>query len=114
MVASRLQTAQSVIVDQDLAKDLRRRLGRWLKLRREEKGMTQAELAEALNLRYYSFISQVENGVGRIPQELYPLWSKALNVKEEDFAWVLLAHLEPGLFRMLTGKVSPDPAEPVL
>jgi len=83
------------------ARELRRAFGQWLKDQRETRGLTQADLGLKLDLKYYSFISQVENGIGRIPQELYAPWAAALGVPPEDFAWMALSHLEPGLHEML-------------
>lgn len=85
----------------DNAKELRRQLGYWLKKRREEAGLTQAQLASQLDLRYYSFISQVENGACRIPQDLYASWADGLGVSREEFARTILEHVEPGLAEML-------------
>ncbi len=90
---------------QDQIKALRRDLGRWLKQGREQAGLTQAELAEKLGLRYYSFVSQVENGIGRIPQDLYEPWADALGLDNATFALTVLEHLEPGLHGMLEGAV---------
>lgn len=83
------------------ARKLRRSLGQWLKERREAKGLTQADLGLALGIKYYSFISQVENGIGRIPQELYGPWADSIGVAREEFAWMAISRLEPGLFEML-------------
>ncbi|MEO1598975.1 MAG: helix-turn-helix transcriptional regulator [Pseudomonadota bacterium] len=99
--------------DADPSKELRRRLGRVLKKRREERGLTQADLADALGLRYYSFVSQVENGLGRIPQDLYAPWSKAIGMDPSEFGWLVLAHLEPGLYPLITGKEPPSPEDPI-
>lgn len=85
----------------DDPKRLRRDLGAWLKSKREEAGLTQADLAERLGLKYYSFVSQVENGIGRIPQDIYAAWADALGVPRREFALTAIAHLEPGLHRML-------------
>ncbi len=85
----------------DDPKQLRRALGAWLKERREQAGLTQADLAERLGLKYYSFISQVENGIGRIPQDVYAPWAAALEIAPRDFAATVIRHLEPGLHRML-------------
>ena len=85
----------------DDPKELRRRLGTWLKHRREDAGLTQAELAELLGLRYYSFISQVENGIGRIPQDLYAPWARALRIDNVEFSENVLKHIEPGLHGLL-------------
>ncbi|NBC32814.1 MAG: helix-turn-helix domain-containing protein, partial [Alphaproteobacteria bacterium] len=79
MAAGRTATAQRDAAGKSEAgKALRWRLGRWLKQQREAAGLTQADLAERLGLRYYSFISQVEGGYGRIPQALYIAWADAL------------------------------------
>lgn len=83
------------------SRELRRSFGRWLKERREAQGLTQADLGMKLGLKYYSFISQVENGIGRIPQELYEPWAAALEIEPETFAWMALSRLEPGLHHML-------------
>ena len=95
----------------EAGKALRWRLGRWLKLQREGAGLTQADLAEKLGLRYYSFISQVEGGYGRIPQALYVAWADSLGVDRETFGWMVLQHMEPGLYQLLTGRLPPDPAD---
>lgn len=83
------------------ARELRRGFGIWLKEKRERKGLTQADLGHELGLKYYSFISQVENGLGRIPQELYARWADGIGVEKEEFAWVALSRLEPGLYELL-------------
>ena len=62
-----------------LNKALRRQAGQWLKMLRENAGMTQAELAERVGLRYYTFISQVESGLGRVPIEMQAAWAAALD-----------------------------------
>ena len=49
------------------AKKLRRQAGTWLKELRGRAGLSQIELAERLGLKYYTFVSQVENGFGRVP-----------------------------------------------
>ena len=59
-------------------KRLRREAGRWLKSLRESAGLTQAELAERVGLRYYTFISQVESGLGRVPVETQGSWAEAV------------------------------------
>ena len=82
-------------------KELRRKLGAWLKNQREAAGLTQADLADQLGLRYYSFVSQVENGAGRIPQDLYRPWALALGSKTDEFAFNVLMYLEPGLYSLL-------------
>jgi transcriptional regulator with XRE-family HTH domain len=82
-------------------KTLRREAGRWLKSVREAAGLTQADLAVRLGLRYYTFISQVESGVGRVPIEMQAAWAQAVGLDPGDFARTLLRHYEPELHRLL-------------
>ena len=63
------------------AKELRRRAGAWLKELRARAGLSQIQLAERLGLKYYTFISQVENGFGRVPTESMEAWARALAVE---------------------------------
>ena len=79
----------------------RQEAGRWLKAARERAGLTQAQLSEAVGLRYYTFVSQVESGVGRLPIETQAAWAKALRLDEAEFAKTLLAYYEPELHRLL-------------
>jgi len=89
-------------------KVLRRQAGRWLKAARESAGLTQAELAEQVGLRYYTFVSQVESGLGRLPIETQGAWATALGLNPGEFAHTLLRFYEPELFRLLFGD---DPAQ---
>lgn len=100
-MAERIGKLSDRTPEQDDPKRLRRDLGAWLKARRETVGLTQADLAERLGLKYYSFISQVENGIGRIPQDVYAGWAAALSVPPDRFARTVIRHLEPGLHQML-------------
>jgi transcriptional regulator with XRE-family HTH domain len=84
-------------------KVLRQQAGRWLKTKREAAGLTQAELAERVGLRYSTFVSQVESGLGRLPIETQGAWATALGLDPGDFARTLLRFYEPELFRLLFG-----------
>jgi len=84
-------------------KVLRQQAGRWLKTARETAGLTQAELAEQVGLRYYTFVSQVESGLGRLPIETQGAWATALGLNPGEFARTLLRFYEPELFRLLFG-----------
>ena len=86
-----------------LTKDLRRQAGQWLKAAREAAGLTQAELAEQVGLRYYTFVSQVESGLGRVPIDLQAAWATALGEDRQAFAKHLLGFYEPELYRLLFG-----------
>lgn len=85
------------------SKKLRQEAGRWLKAAREAGGLTQAELAERVGLRYYTFVSQVESGVGRVPIEGQAAWAEALGLDPAEFARTLLRYYEPELHRLLFG-----------
>lgn len=83
------------------AKRLRREAGVWLKELRAQAGMSQIDLAGRLGLKYYTFISQVENGFGRVPTESMEAWAVALGVEPSSFARKLLAFYDPELYRLL-------------
>ena len=83
------------------AKEQRRRAGTWLKQLRARAGLSQIELAERLGFKYYTFISQVENGFGRVPTESMEAWARALGTKPSGFARELLSYYDPELHRIL-------------
>ena len=64
---------------------LRKQGGQWLKTLRTHAGLSQRELANMLGLEYYTFVSQLENGIGRIPPERYEDWANALDVPVREF-----------------------------
>ena len=75
--------------------DLRREGGRWLKGLRETAGLSQRELAAAVNADYYTFISQLETGRGRIPPDRYVDWAHALGMPEKQFVREILRFYDP-------------------
>ena len=81
--------------------ELRKRAGGWLQERRKAAGLSQIELAQHLGLKYYTFISQVENGFGRVPNDSMEAWARALNVAPAEFARHLLSFYEPELHKLL-------------
>jgi transcriptional regulator with XRE-family HTH domain len=83
------------------AKEMRRQAGAWLKGLRTRAGLSQIELAERLELKYYTFISQVENGFGRVPTESMAAWALAVGVDPSEFARKLLSFYDPELYRLL-------------
>ncbi len=83
------------------ARQLRKDAGTWLKAARKKAGLSQIDLAEKLGLKYYTFISQVENGFGRVPSESMEAWARALNVAPGTFARHLLSYYDPDLYRLL-------------
>jgi transcriptional regulator with XRE-family HTH domain len=83
------------------AKLLRKQAGNWLKELRSLAGLSQVELAQSLGLRYYTFVSQVENGFGRVPTDAMEAWARALGSSPPEFARKLLSFYDPELHRVL-------------
>jgi transcriptional regulator with XRE-family HTH domain len=83
------------------AKQLRKQAGGWLKSLRTQAGLSQIELAARLGLKYYTFVSQVENGFGRVPTESMEAWARALGSEPSAFARHLLSFYDPELYRLL-------------
>lgn len=82
-------------------KRLRKQAGQWLKELRTRAGLSQIELAAILDFKYYTFISQVENGFGRVPTESLEAWARALGAEPSVFARELLSYYDPELYRLL-------------
>jgi transcriptional regulator with XRE-family HTH domain len=81
--------------------ELRKQAGAWLQERRKAAGLSQIDLAQRLGLKYYTFVSQVENGFGRVPTDTMEAWARALGLAPGAFARHLLAFYEPELHRLL-------------
>ena len=82
-------------------KQQRKLAGTWLKELRGRAGLSQIELAAKLGFKYYTFVSQVENGFGRVPTESMEAWARALNVDASEFARKLVSYYDPELHRLL-------------
>ena len=72
-------------------RQLRKDAGKWLKDKRLMAGLSQMDLSNILGLKYYTFISQVENGFGRVPSGSMRKWARALGIPPALFARTLLA-----------------------
>ena len=83
------------------SKELRLALGAWLKDLREAQSLSQRDLADLLGLEYYTFISQLENGRGKIPSNRYLDWADALGVEPKAFVQNLLMHYDPITYSIL-------------
>jgi transcriptional regulator with XRE-family HTH domain len=94
-------TLQRTVVPE--ARQLRKQAGDWLKQRRADAGLSQVVLAERLGMKYYTFISQVENGFSRVPTEAMEAWATELGLEPAAFAKHLLLYYEPELYRLLFG-----------
>lgn len=84
---------------------LRREAGKWLKTLRIASNLTQRELAEKVGVEYYTFISQLEVGRGRIPPDRYEMWAHALGMEPSDFVKQLMRFYDPETYRILFGKL---------
>ena len=79
----------------------RREAGVWLRQIREARGFTQRQLAERVGIEFYTFVSQIESGRGRIPADRYKKWADALEVNPKYFAKKMLHLYEPAIYQIL-------------
>src|ERR1700674_2603847 len=81
--------------------ELRREGGRWLKEQRERAGLSQRQLAERVGAEYYTFISQLETGRGRIPPDRYTVWAESLGLPARELVRHLLRYYDPVTYEIL-------------
>ena len=84
--------------------ELRREGGRFLKELREKRGLSQRQLAAQVGADYYTFISQLETGRGRVPPDRYRAWAEALGVNAKDFVQSLMRFYDPQTYDILFGE----------
>lgn len=99
-MANLIGARASAEVEHDMAV-LRKSAGEWLKGLREQCGLSQTDLAELIGVDYYSFVSQIENGRGRIPSGRYARWADALGLPRRDFVCKILSYYDPVVYEML-------------
>ncbi len=99
-----MSTQAQTVMERDEMLRHRREGGLWLRSLRERAGLSQRELALAIGADYYSFVSQLESGKGRVPVAQVALWARALRVKRSDFARGLLRYYDPITHDMLFGE----------
>src|SRR5262245_1928756 len=85
----------------ELSRELRRQAGRWLRELREQRGMSQSELAQKVGIEYYTFISQLEHGLGRVAPDAYLAWADALGVDRRGFVQRLMSYYDPVTYRII-------------
>ena len=90
-------------------KELRNQAGAWLRELRENCGLSQRELAAKVGAEYYTFISQLETGRGRIPPDRYLVWATALSVEPQEFVRTLMSYYDPVTYKILFGSTSEKP-----
>mgnify|MGYP000238418964 CR=1 FL=1 len=81
--------------------ELRREAGQWLRELRKNRGLSQRQLANAVGLEYYTFVSQLENGHGRLPPDKYVVWAEALGVEPRGFVRRLMSYYDPVTYSVL-------------
>lgn len=94
-------------LNNDTAKRMRRLCGMYIKGLRIDAGLTQAQVAKALNYEYYTMISQIEMGKARIPPEDYPQWASLLKVDLSEFAKTILFYMDPFTHHAIFGGEHP-------
>jgi transcriptional regulator with XRE-family HTH domain len=83
------------------ALELRQHAGRWLRELREARGLSQRGLADRVSAEYYTFISQLEAGRGRIPPDRYTAWATALGVEPKIFVQTLMRYYDPVTYEIV-------------
>ena len=94
----------------ELTRKLRIRAGNWLRELRERRGLSQRELAAQVGAEYYTFISQLETGRGRIPPDRYLAWAHALGVNKREFVRTLMSYYDPVTYSILFDDTGTKPA----
>jgi DNA-binding XRE family transcriptional regulator len=79
----------------------RRAAGEWLRKLREERGLSQRDLARLVGADYYTLVSQLESGRGRVPPERYSVWAQALEVEAKVFVKTLMQYYDPVTYALL-------------
>ena len=77
--------------------------GLWLKELRETAGLSQRELADKTGITYYTFVSQLENGRGRLPPDRYEIWAKALGVDVKVLVRGIMKFYDPITYGIIFG-----------
>ncbi|PWS34043.1 XRE family transcriptional regulator [Falsiroseomonas bella] len=81
--------------------DYKRDLGLYIRDLRMRRGLTQAELAKAVGMTYYTSISAIEVGRNVVPSERYMAFAEALDVDPRIFGRRVLALTNPWMHAML-------------
>ena len=84
----------------------RAEVGRWLKAQREAVGLTQREFAEKVGSLYYTYISQIEQGQGKVIPERWEKWAEVLDIHPRVFSIKMLEAYEPCAYRLIFGEIN--------
>lgn len=79
--------------------------GRIIKSLREAAQLTQHDFSRLVGQKYFTFISQVENGRVRVPPDDTELWARVLGVDPQAFAKECVRYYETDdYFKAIYGK----------
>lgn len=84
------------------ARMLRADAGDYIKRLRIEAELTQRQLSEILGLEYYTFVSQLECGQGRLPPKLWVATANALGQDPKEFSLKMLSFYDPYAHQAIT------------
>lgn len=70
-------------------------------------------MAGIIGAEYYTFISQIEAGRGRIPPDRYLSWAKVLGIEPKFLVRTLLRYYDPATNRILFGEEDAETAASV-
>ena len=54
-------------------------------------------------MEYYTFISQIESGKGRVPADRLRQWAEALEMDPKEFALTLMQYYDPHTYNLIYG-----------
>ena len=80
------------------AKELRQKAGVLIKTLREDAGLTQVDIAERMGYKFYTRVSQIERGIGRVPPEELIDFAQALNVVPAHLVSQLVKAYDPVVY----------------
>ncbi|HJU10985.1 MAG TPA: helix-turn-helix transcriptional regulator [Candidatus Binataceae bacterium] len=96
----RVQTARQRPTPSEV-QELRRAAGDWLRKLREERGLSQRDLAKLVGADYYTLVSQLESGRGRVSPERYAVWAQAFGLEPKVFVKRLMRYYDPVSYNLL-------------
>src|SRR4051812_7575828 len=89
----------------------RKKLGRFLKKKRMEAGLTQYEIASVLGYTSPQFISNIERGTCAPPMETLATFVKVYNIKPETFIKLMMDGQREALkWTLSRSKINPKKA----
>ena len=93
------------------SKVTRKQGGLVVKTLRSINKLTQRALAEKAGLEYYTFISQIESGVGKIPPQKLKAFADALGCNPKKFTRELMKFYDPDTFEVLFETSREEPTD---